>query len=452
MANEYIRRNIDGELLAWKSDEGRRVLLLRGARQVGKSSSVRKLGESFQHYLEVNFEKEERARGLFSGDLHVKDICTDLFAMFGKPIIPGKTLVFFDEIQNCPRAITALRYFYEDYPELHVIAAGSLLEFALRALPSFGVGRISPRYMYPLSYSEFLNACGRGMLWEAVCKASPENPLPEPHHRMCLDYLKKFLLLGGMPAVVADYLKNERIHDTKKVLKELMDTYRSDFEKYRAEVPGLQVAAVFKAAADQSGGRFNHAKVEQLSYRQVREGLDVLQMAGLLIPVTHASANGIPLGGQINPKKIKYLMLDTGIFQSQAGLELSDILLGDEVTLINKGTIAEQFVGLELKKALADTFQDDLYFWSREKPGSNAEVDYVVQKGAKIIPIEVKSGSNGKMQSMHIYLKEKNAEFGVRTSLENFSTYDKIKVYPLYAIGNLVRGLPGDTPEISGYF
>ncbi|MCL2219280.1 MAG: ATP-binding protein [Chitinispirillia bacterium] len=447
MANFYIKRDIDNELLAWKAEEGRRVLLLRGARQVGKSSSVRKLGEDFEHFLEVNFERHEKARTLFDGDFEVKKISEELSSMFRIPVIPGKTLVFFDEIQSCPRAITALRYFYEDYPDLHVIAAGSLLEFALRTLPSFGVGRISPRYMYPLSYSEFLKACGNDMLWDAVCKASPEIPLPEPHHHICLDYLKRFLLLGGMPAVVADYLKNERILDTQKSLRDLMETYKSDFEKYKTAIPGLQIATVFKAAVEQSGGRFNHAKVEQLNYRQVREGLDVLQMAGLLIPVTHASANGIPLGGQINPKKMKYLLLDTGIFQNQAGLELSDILLGDAVTLINKGTIAEQFVGLELKKALADTLQNDLFFWSRETPKSNAEVDYLVQKQGKIIPIEVKSGGTGKMQSMHIFLKEKNAEFGIRTSLENFATYDKIKVYPLYAIGNFVReqhrNLPG---------
>jgi len=439
MPGEYIKRNVDSQLLAWKDEDGHKPLLLRGARQVGKSRTVRKLAESFNNFVEVNFERDLDAHRLFSGNLHVRKISDELSALFGKPIVPGKTLLFLDEIQSCERAIMSLRYFYEDYPELHVVAAGSLLEFALEKLSSFGVGRIRSVFMYPLSYGEFLTACGEGLLWDMVRGASPENPLAEPLHRKCLDYLKRFLILGGMPSVVAHYVKDERVTASKRTLNDLVTSYKSDFAKYRERAPELHISIAFEAVAEQSGGHFSYSKVRHLNYRQVKEGLDLLHKAGLIIPVVHASATALPLGGQVNPKKTKYLLLDTGIFQRLAGLELSDILLASDISFINRGAIAEQFAGLELIKAVDCYTRADLFFWSREKPGSNAEVDFIIQKNGNIIPIEVKSGSTGKMQSMHLFLNEKKAEYGVRTSLENFSTYKNIRVYPLYALQNIIN-------------
>lgn len=163
----------------------------------------------------------------------------------------------------------------------------------------------------------------------------------------------------------------------------------------------------------------------------------MLIMAGLVIPVISTSANGIPLGAEINPKKMKLLLLDTGIFQRLSGLQLSKILLTNDFEVINKGAIAEQFVGLEILKNASPYMPENLYFWTREKEKSQAEVDYVIQRNSKIIPMEVKSGKQGKMQSLHLFIEEKKVEYGIRTSLENFSQYDKIRVYPLYAIGNL---------------
>jgi predicted AAA+ superfamily ATPase len=404
---------------------------------VGKSSSVRNLAESCEYFLEINFEEKIDAHSFFEGDLDVKKICEKLSLLYKVPVIPGKTLVFFDEIQSCPKAVSSLRFFYENYPELHVIAAGSLLEFALRELPSFGVGRINSIFMYPLSYSEFIKAFDEHELWNEVCNSSPEKPLPEPFHNKCLEYLKLFLIIGGMPEVAADYVENRQILNSQKLLNNLIITLKSDFSKYKKRVPDLRISTVFDTVVHQSGGKFNYSKAEQLNYRQVKESLDLLQSAGLIIPVIHSSANGLPLGGDVNLKKQKYLLLDTGVFQRLLGLELSDILLGNDISMINKGAIAEQFVGLELLKSSSYNYPDSLYFWLREKPGSNAEVDYIIQKNGKVIPIEVKSGSTGKMQSLHIFLNEKNLEYGIRTSLENFSVHDRVKVYPLYAIGNI---------------
>jgi len=433
----YFNRIIDSDLDLWKDEENRKPLLLRGARQVGKSSSIRKLAEKFDHFLEINFERNRNLNRFFEGDLNVKEICANLSVLFQKPIIPNRTLLFLDEIQACPNAISSLRFFYEDYPELHVIAAGSLLEFALEELPSFGVGRITSMFMYPFSFAEFMSACGNEMLWNEVCKSSPEKPIFPLFHEKCLDLLKKFLVIGGMPAVVSKFIENKDILACQKVLDDLINSLKSDFSKYKARVPELRIQTAFEAVVHQTGGKFNFTKVERLSYRQVKESIELLEKAGLVIPVVHTSANGIPLGAEVNFKKQKMMLLDTGIFQRLLGLQLSDILFSDNLDVINKGAVAEQFVGLELIKNSSPYFPKNLYFWTREKEKSQAEVDYVIQRNETIIPIEVKSGKTGKMQSMRLFLTEKNTEFGIRTSLENFSQYDKIRVYPLYTIGIL---------------
>jgi len=435
MVRKYIKRAIDDELLLWKNDEKHKVLLFRGARQVGKSCSVRNLAEKFEFYIEVNFEKDRSVHELFSGDFNVKEISEKISVLYRTPVIPGKTLLFFDEIQSCPDAISALRFFSDDYPELHVIAAGSLLEFALEELPSFGVGRIRSIFMYPFSFREFLSACGEDALWDEVRDSSPEKPLFRPFHEKCLEHLKKFLILGGMPAVISDYVESGQILNSQNLLNDLIISFKSDFVKYKKRVPDLQIMSAFEAAVHQSGGRFNYAKVDQLNYRQVKESIRLLQNAGLLIPVVHSSANAPPLGGEANFKKQKIILLDTGILQRLLNMELKDIILNNDITLINKGAIAEQFAGLELLKSSSCYTQENLYYWLREKPHGGAEVDYVVQKNGKIIPIEVKSGSTGKMQSMYVFLNEKKSEYGIRVSLENFAKYDRIRVYPLYAVG-----------------
>ena len=437
MTEKYIKRKIDSDLIIWKNRKNHKPLLLRGARQVGKSSSIRKLAEHFDYYVEVNFEKNSQAHTHFMGDLDVKEICDQLSVQYKKPIVPNKTLLFFDEIQACPRAISALRFFYEDYPELHVVAAGSLLEFALEELPSFGVGRIEFMFMYPFSFQEFMAACGEERLWEKVCESSPEKPLFPIFHESCLALLKKFLVLGGMPSVVSSYVHNRNTLEAQNELHNLIFSLKSDFSKYKQRVPELRILTLFEEVVKQSGGKFNYAKVESIQYRQAKESLALLQKAGLVIPIINTSANGIPLGAEANYKKQKMIILDTGVFQSILGLDLSELLLSNDFEVVNRGAIAEQFVGLELLKKGRCHIPVNLYYWTRETPQSQAEVDYVIQRGEKIIPIEVKSGTTGKMQSLHLFMKEKQSEYGIRTSLENFAQYDKIKVYPLYAIGNL---------------
>jgi predicted AAA+ superfamily ATPase len=388
----------------------------------------------------MNFEKEKEIHSIFSSDLSPQKICRKISVHYRKPVIPGKTLLFLDEIQACPNAISSLRFFYEDYPELHVIAAGSLLEFALEVLPSFGVGRIKSLFMYPFSFSEFMEACDEAQLWKEICEASPENPLYDLFHNKAKEYLKQFLIIGGMPAVVATYVKKPDILACQEVLDDLINSLTSDFMKYSQRIPETRISAVFESVVQQTGGKFTYAKIgQEYNFRQLKESLSLLQKAGLVIPVIHSAATGIPLGAQVNPKKQKMLLLDTGILQRLQDLHLSNILLSDDFNLVNKGNIAELFVGLELLKAYPSNRNPQLYYWQREKPNSQAEVDYVIQRNEEIIPVEVKSGTTGAMQSLHLFLKEKNIAYGIRTSLENFAHYPPIKVIPLYAISRILK-------------
>jgi predicted AAA+ superfamily ATPase len=440
MVKNYLRRSIDDVLLLWSKQDDHKPILLRGARQVGKSSSVRQLSKHFDNFIEVNFEKEKDIHSLFSSDLSPQKICWKISVHYHKPIIPGKTLLFLDEIQACPNAISSLRFFYEEYPELHVIAAGSLLEFALEALPSFGVGRIKSLFMYPFSFSEFMEACDEMLLWKEICDASPENPLYDLFHNKAKEYLKQFLIIGGMPAVVAAYVKKRDILACQEVLDDLINSLTSDFMKYSQRVPETRISAVFDSVVQQTGGKFIYAQVgQEYNFRQLKESLRLLQKSGLVIPATHTAATGIPLGAQINPKKQKMLLLDTGILQRLQDLRLSDVLLSNDFNLVNKGNIAELFVGLELLKAHPANWNARLYYWQREKLNSQAEVDYVIQKNEAIIPIEVKSGTTGAMQSLYLFLKERNIAYGIRTSLENFAQYPSIKVIPLYAISSVLK-------------
>jgi predicted AAA+ superfamily ATPase len=445
MENRYLPRKIDTFLLTWsrESPPDRKPLLLRGARQVGKSSALRQLGRQFRYFVEINFD-ENREAGRFFEDIHTpQEICSQLALYFHTPIVPGETLLFLDEIQNCRAALAKLRYFYERYPELHVAAAGSLLEFALEEIASFGVGRIRSLFLYPFCFDEFLTALGEGESVEAIQGASPARPLPEPLHRQFLNRLKTFLICGGMPEAVSRYARTGDLLSGELVLNDLITTLKADFAKYKKRVPLLLLNEVFESVMHQAEGKFVYERAAGgIPVVSVKQALSLLVMAGLVHPVTHTAANGIPLGAEANQKYRRMLPCDTGVFLQTLGLR-SEILPADDFTAVNRGALAEVFTGLELIKAASCYTPQDLYCWQRSAgtggPHSNAQVDFVVQKGSSIIPIEVKSGGTGAMQSLRLFMKEKHIRRGVRTSLENFNQYEDIEVYPLYAVGNLVR-------------
>jgi predicted AAA+ superfamily ATPase len=414
--------------------------LLRGARQVGKTYSVREFGKKFNYLLEVNFESNRSIHSIFEGDKDPQEICNKLSTFFNIPINDGETLLFFDEIQACLPAISSLRFFYENRPDLHLIAAGSLLEFALSELPSFGVGRIESVFLYPLSFDEFLQATNEDKLLELKQMSNPLKSLEKIFHDKLIQYLRKFMLTGGLPEVVDTFIRTGDLFKSQTVLDNLITGLNDDFAKYKNKVPVTRIRDLFNAVVFQSGGNFMYSRVDgNYNYSQLKEARDLLEMAGLIYIVVHSSANGLPLGSETNPKKFKIILYDHGIFQRILGLDFSKQLLLGNFDLVNKGNIAEQFVGNELIKYSGKNLRPYLYFWQREKRGSMAEVDYIIQKEENLVPLEVKSGTTGKMQSLRLLMVEKKMKTGVRVSLENFCKYENIDVYPLYAISNIIR-------------
>jgi predicted AAA+ superfamily ATPase len=249
-----------------------------------------------------------------------------------------------------------------------------------------------------------LTAIGEPQLLVAKRNATFIKPLPAPIHQKLLNHLKRFLILGGMPEVIASFVQNGNINSCGQVLDDLITSLKTDFAKYKQQVPFLRISEVFDSVVRQAGGKFVYTKAAaETSHRQIKEAVELLIMAGLVIQVTHTAANGPPLGAEANPKHQKMLLLDTGIFQRLLGLNIAEILFEDNFDVINKSAIAEQFVGLEILKSSSCYCRESLYFWHREAKSSRAEVDYVVQQHENIVPIEVKSGKKGSMQSLFLF-------------------------------------------------
>jgi hypothetical protein len=434
----YLARKVDQELLHWKADSTRKPLLIRGARQVGKTRTVREFGKSFEDYIELNFVETPRLKSLFAGDLTPSVICENLSAWFKTSIVPGQTLLFLDEIQECREALSSLRFFYEKMPELHVIAAGSLLEFALEEIATFGVGRIRSIFMYPFSFPEFLNGIGEQALLARIRSASSGQPMNNVLHERLTELVQKFICLGGMPQIISSYAESKDLHKCQLLMDDLIISIRSDFARYKKRATALRIDEVFQSIVNQAGHKFIYSKAcLQAKHYQVKEALQLLIKAGLVIPVTHSSCNGLPLGAGADIQKQKMLLFDTGIFQRIMGLDLAEYLFSKTFSSINKGNMAEQLVGLELIKSESCFQSPSLYYWHRESKSSNAEVDYVIVISQNIVPVEVKAGTKGSMQSLHLFMKEKKCATGIRIANENFSSYDQLNVYPLYAVENI---------------
>lgn len=451
----YKLRSIDAALQAWAKSSSHKTLLLRGARQVGKSTAVRHLGEQFDSFVEINFDKQKSFHALFNGDLDAHVIASQIANLTGKPVQHGKTLLFFDEIQACPNAILSLRFFREDYPELHVIAAGSLLEFALGELPTFGVGRMKSLFMYPMSFDEFLMATGHAGLINERKKASPTKPLNEVFYRQLVQQFRNFIMVGGLPEVVCkwdetgDYLQCQELQD------ELIVGYEDDFAKYKKKVDPVLLRQVLRSAASQITNKFVYAQASSEKASKVREALDLLIMAGLLLPVTRTSANGLPLGDEANRAYQKILVFDSGILLRLLNMSLGSvqqiteaILTASETDLVNKGKISEMIAGLEIMKNMSGNLRHELYYWTREEKNSSSEIDYLEPYNAHVLPIEIKAETQGGMKSLWTFMREKKLDYAIRCSLENFGQFDysdklareavrHVDIVPLYAMSQL---------------
>jgi len=456
----YYGRIIDRYLLEWAQRKDHKPLLLRGARQTGKSTAVKHLGEQFDGYVEINFEKQTAFKSLFEKDLDVTRIIPLMSALCRKQIIPGKTLLFLDEIQDCPKALMALRFFKEDMPELHVIAAGSLLEFALDELPTFGVGRIHFMYMYPMTFDEFLLANGEDLLLEARDQASDDMPLPVGLYNELVELTRTYMLVGGMPESVAKWVETHDFLQCQEVQDDILTGYEDDFPKYRKKVDPVLLRNTMRSAAVQATKKFKYSQVQgEYTSVEVKRALDMLTQAGIVIPVVHTSANGLPLGDEADLSIRKMLLLDTGLMLRLLNMSMGDIseltthiLTAPVAELVNKGTIAEMLAGLEYVHCLTPNLRHDMFYWVRQARNSLAEVDYVLSIGNSIVPMGVKSGVQGGMKSLWEFMREKKLSKAIRCSLENFGSFDyvdakdgdavrHVTICPLFAMSQMNRVL-----------
>ena len=455
----YYERIIDRYLSEWATRPVHKHILLRGARQVGKSTAVRHLGESFKYYVEINLEKQSNYIDLFKKDLDVTRIVPQMAAMCGTPIMPNETLLFIDEIQESQEAIMALRYFKEDMPNLHVIAAGSLLEFVLDEIPTFGVGRIHSMYMFPMTFDEFLLANGEQLLLDARGQANIDAPLPMPLHEKLIGLMRIFMLVGGMPESVVKWVQTHDFLQCQEVQDDIITGYEADFPKYKKKVDPQLLIATMKSAAAQATKKFVYSRVPgEYKTAEVKKALDLLIKAGILIPVTHSSGNGLPLGDESDESIRKILLLDTGLMLRLLNMTMGDtsaitaqILTATAADLVNKGPMAEMLAGLELLHYLTPNLHHDLYYWVRQAKNATAEIDYLLSRNMKVLPFEVKAGVQGGMKSLWDFIREKKLDQAVRCSLENFGKFDYIdaeaegavrhvEVYPLYALSQFVMG------------
>ena len=453
----YYERIIDHYLSEWATRPVHKPILLRGARQVGKSTAVRHLGESFKYYVEINLEKQSNYIDLFKKDLDVTRIVPQMAAMCGTPIVPNETLLFIDEIQESQEAIMALRYFKEDMPNLHVIAAGSLLEFVLDEIPTFGVGRIHSMYMFPMTFDEFLLANGEQLLLNARGQANIDAPLPASLHEKLIGLIRTFMLVGGMPESVVKWVQTHDFLQCQEVQDDIITGYEADFPKYKKKVDPQLLIATMKSAATQATKKFVYSRVPgEYKTAEVKKALDLLIKAGILIPVTYTSGNGLPLGDESDESIRKILLLDTGLMLRLLNMTMGDtsaitaqILTATAADLVNKGPMAEMLAGLELLHYLTPNLHHDLYYWVRQAKNATAEIDYLLSRDMKVLPFEVKAGVQGGMKSLWDFMREKKLEQAVRCSLENFGKFDyvdaevegavrHVDVYPLYALSQFV--------------
>ncbi len=434
-----MRRDKLDELREWKRREGRRPLLVRGARQVGKTWLVREFGKTFESMVEFNFEREPGLSEVFSRQLDPKKMLQELSAVAGERIVPGKTLVFFDEVQQSLPAIKSIRYFYEETPELHLIAAGSLLNLVMDKVPT-GVGRVGYLNLYPLSFAEFLDAAGESILRGMIKDRRVDEPLLEVHHRKLLDYVRTYMLLGGMPAVLRSYFEKGDILDCQRIQSDLLQSFLDDFHKYAKESEIHHLAGVFRSVPLQLGLKFKYVKVDtSLRSRVLSKALALLELAGLVHKVYHSSSDGVPLSSRIRSNRFKVVFFDTGLAQRLLNVDLKKWMTTVDISSVNKGAIAEQFVGQELAAWREAVPLNPLTYWHREARGSSAEVDYVLAFGQKIVPVEVKEGTHGGMKSLHLFLSEKRRKTGIKISRHGFSDDGTIITVPFYAMERIFQ-------------
>lgn len=444
----------------WLTASDRKPLVMRGARQVGKTWLVRYFAEKCGKYLiELNLEKKPSHASLFESN-DPQQILLNLGALFNQEIDPKHCLLFIDEIQAVPQLLSKLRWFAEDLPQLPVIVAGSLLEFVLSEHSfSMPVGRITYMHLEPLSFEEFLWANQKKSLYDYLITYNLSIDIPLAIHEQLTGLFKEYLLIGGLPAAVASWITERSLNKVNQIHYDLLATYRDDFAKYRGKIAIERLDEAMMATPKMLGQKFVFSRINPSIHADViKQAVDLLAKARICHRVWSCSANGVPMSAEINEKYFKAIFLDTGLCCAALGLNLTQINSIDEIIMINNGGLAEQVAGQILRTINPFYIEPALYYWRRNELGSNAEIDYVIQYGSQVIPIEIKAGSTGSLKSLHLFMELKKSPVAVRinsnlpnkTSVSIKSTFgnkddkaNKIKYLlisiPFYLAGQLHR-------------
>ncbi len=412
-----MKRKITESLIKWKNRRNRKPLIIRGARQVGKTYIIDDFaGSNFENYLKVNLEEKPELKSVFSKQDPQK-IIEELSILYEVNIIPEKTLLFLDEIQACPQAITSLRYFYEKKPDLHVIAAGSLLDHTLREFNySMPVGRVEFFYMYPLSFKEFLLGFSQNKLIEYINNFKPGMTFSEAIHKKLLEYLRLYLFVGGMPEAVQTYINQNNPLEVERIHSNILTALQYDFAKYGTKKQQEYLITVLRYSANNIGKKVKYVNVDRNGRsKDIKKAFERLELSRIISLIRKTNASGVLLTNNISNEIYKPLFLDIGLVNHLGGIKLINI---DKILTTNEGALAEQFIGQELL-ALPEIYKDSkLFYWAREEKNSNAEIDYIYQHQNHIIPIEVKAGTSGTLKSLQVYLFEKKIKTGVRFNID----------------------------------
>ncbi len=460
-----IEREAENFLTSWLARKQRKPMVLRGARQVGKSTLVRRFAREKGLILnEINLERHLLLDELFK-TTEIPNICRELEAITGNDIRAEGSLLFLDEIQATPHALMALRYFHEELPELPVIAAGSLLEFTL-AEHSFSmpVGRIVYYHLYPLSFTEFVNALEPSSA-RYLSELTPATPPPAVAHRRLSQLQRQFFFVGGMPEAVADYREHGSLASVAEIQRSIIGTYQDDFAKYarRDDLLLLQKVLAFVPGALGRKVKFSAIDREQRAAK-VKKAVELLVKARVCHRVCHSHGTGVPLAAEASESIYKLLFLDIGLANHLLGLDWTAISGMDDRQLVNEGGLAEQFIGQHLVNISRGLEPPRLHYWLREGKSANAEVDYVISRGRRIVPVEVKAGKSGSLKSLQHFIHRRKLKLAVRFDLNQPSCQEvahtittgtgneevrfTLLSLPLYAVDELPRiidGYPGHT-------
>ena len=440
-----FERNIITKLEQWASKKDCKPLILRGSRQVGKTTVVESFSQDFENYLYLNFEKNPSAIILFEKEQEISNLLSEIFLFCNKENKSGKTLLFIDEIQNSEMAIIKLRYFYEaKIPDLYVIAAGSLLETMLNKKISFPVGRVEYLAVRPCVFNEFLRAIGEIQLEKALL----DFQISEALHRKTMNLFNTFTLIGGMPEIVADYAQNKNFVGLNNIYESLLTSYRDDVEKYaRNETMSQTIRYILQSGWKFAAERITLSGFAGSSYksREMSEAFRTLEKTFILELCHPTTDTLVPITKDLK-RSPKLLWLDCGLVNYAANVQ-KELFGSTDILDAWRGKIAEQIVAQELL-ALDSRVSNQRNFWVRNKKDSEAELDFVVQFDSKVIPIEVKSGHNAKLKSLHLFMEEAPHDLAIRVWSQPFSIDDvvtkngkkfKLINLPFYYVGMLEK-------------